>query len=164
MTGALPETLPADPDARLALLGAVLANRVEAAIPAFVTASVVRILDVWGRLDPDARVEAEAAAAAIGPDIARSVGDELRAELERSAAEQRRTPLEITARVVAAPTAILADLGIPEVVRDDLDVERHPADRYNLTPRMLSDLGDPELGPVQLAWGLAKHEALRKNR
>ncbi len=164
MTDALPETLPADPDARLALLGAVLANRVEAAVPAFVVASVARILDAWGRLDPTARAQAEAAAVEVGPDIARSVGDELRAELERSAAEQRRTPLEITARVVTAPTAILAELGIPEVVRDDLDVERHPDDRYNLTPRMLSDLGDPELGPVQLAWGLAKHEALRKNR
>jgi hypothetical protein len=53
---------------------------------------------------------------------------------------------------------------VPPVVRDEFDVRAWPDDRYSLVPRTLADLGDPDLGPLHLAWGLAKAAALRATR
>ena len=164
MTTSLPDPLPVDPRERLAVIGAVLADRVEAAIPAYVTASIERILDAWGRLDPEDCQAVIAAADRVGPAVAAQVGQRLRTELARPAPEQRVTPLEITARLVTEPTVLLQRQGIPSVVRDPQAEALHPEDAYDLVPRALTDLGDPELGPLQLAWGLAKHAALRENR
>ena len=47
------------------------------------------------------------------------------------------------------------------VVRDDFDERHEPDDVYDLAPRGVADLGDPELGPQLLAWGLAKSRVLR---
>jgi hypothetical protein len=47
------------------------------------------------------------------------------------------------------------------VQRDPFDERMLPEDRYDLAPRTLGDLGDPELAPLHLAWGLAKAEVLR---
>ena len=38
--------------------------------------------------------------------------------------------------------------GVPPVVRDPFDERAWPEDRYDLVPRTLGDLGDPELGPT----------------
>jgi hypothetical protein len=164
MTASLPEPLPHDPEQRLALLGAVLADHVEAAVPGYVVQRVEAIIDAWGRLEPDDREAALAAARVAGRTVAAEVGRDLRAELGRPAPEQRATPLEITARLVMGPTAILRDHGIPPVVRDARAEALHPEDEYDLMPRALAELGDSELGSLQLAWGLAKHAALRTDR
>ena len=71
------------------------------------------------------------------------------------------TPLQIVRMLVAAPTAVLRDAGVPGVVRDAFEERAFPEDEYDLSPRTLSDLGDPDLGPQLLAWGLAKAAVLR---
>ena len=161
MIDGLPDPLPADPDARLALIGRVMIDRVGATIPSFIARSVERIIDAWGRLDHEQRIASVRAAGASAPGAQERIVGALTAEILRPAHDQRYTPLELVSDVVAEPTAILAALGIPPVVRDARDESIHPEDRYDLTPRSLADLGDPDLGPLQLAWGLAKHEALR---
>jgi hypothetical protein len=61
-------------------------------------------------------------------------------------------------------TGVLAAAGIPPVERDAFAERAFPDDLYDVTPATLSDLGDDELGPLQLAWGLAKAKVLRAER
>ena len=79
----------------------------------------------------------------------------------RDPAAQRATPLQIVRALVFAPTGVLRDAGVPGVVRDAFEERAFPDDEYDLSPRTLSDLGDPDLGPQLLAWGLAKAAVLR---
>jgi hypothetical protein len=74
---------------------------------------------------------------------------------------QRTTPLAIVRTAYREPTAILDAAGVPPVRRDPFDERMLPEDRYDLAPRTLGDLGDPELAPLHLAWGLAKAQVLR---
>jgi hypothetical protein len=69
--------------------------------------------------------------------------------------------LEVVRTAVREPTGVLERAGVPPVVRDTFDERSWPDDRYGLVPRTLGDLGDPDLGPLQLAWGLAKAKVLR---
>lgn len=157
----LPDQLPEDPEARLALIGAVLTARVAAALPAYLEAVALRIVDVWGRLDDAARADCRAQIRAATPDEVRSVTAALTALLAMPAIEQRETPLELVRRAVAMPTAVLESFGIPAIERDGFEETNAPDDIYGLAPHALSDLGDAALGPIQLAWGLAKHHAIR---
>ena len=124
-------------------------------------AQVDRIVDAWGRLDARdlERVErgTEAASAAT---TTRVVGS-LRELFAADAAEQHATPLEVVRTAYREPTAVLASVGIPAVERDEFDERAWPDDRYGMVPRTLGDLGDPELAPLLLAWGLAKAAVLR---
>jgi hypothetical protein len=61
---------------------------------------------------------------------------------------------------VREPTAVLEDIGVPSVVRDEFEERSFPDDRYGLAPRAFADL-DETLGPLQLVWGLAKAALLR---
>jgi len=124
-------------------------------------ASVTRIVDAWGQLDADARAAALVAAeTAAGPATDRVVA-RLRELFTRDPAEQRATPLQIVRDLVEAPTAVLRAAGVPGVVRDAFEERAFPDDEYDLAPRTLGDLGDPDLGPQLLAWGLAKAAVLR---
>jgi hypothetical protein len=134
---------------------------VERCVPDWVPAQVGRILDAWGRAEPAARAEAEAAAAAAGPEVAARVAGELRDLFALDPAEQRRTPLQIVRTAVREPTAILVAAGVPPVVRDAFEERTQPEDRYGLAPRTLGDLGDPDLAPYLLVWGRSKATILR---
>jgi hypothetical protein len=141
--------------------GSAIVDGVERCGPAWVVASVTRLVDAWGRLDAEQRAAAVAAAeAASGPATAEVVA-RLRALFALDPAEQRATPLQIVRTLVAAPTAVLRAAGVPGVVRDPFEERAFPADEYDLSPRTLGDLGDPDLGPLLLAWGLAKAAVLR---
>jgi hypothetical protein len=141
-----------------------MVDRISLTIEPFVVECVARIVDAWARLADEQRLDAIAAATQAAPAIADEVTATLRAELLRPAVEQRHTPLEILAGAVETPTAILRSYAIPPVDRDPRDESIHPDDIYDLVPRRLADLGDPDLGPLQIAWGLAKHEAVRASR
>jgi hypothetical protein len=150
-----------DQSDRLAQAGAAIVSGVERCGPAWVVASVVRLLDAWGRLDAQERAAAVATAGSAGAPATARVVEQLRQLFARDPAEQRATPLQIVRNLVAAPTAVLRDAGVPGVVRDAFEARAFPDDEYDLAPRTLGDLGDPDLGPLLLAWGLAKAAVLR---
>lgn len=146
---------------RLDETAAAIVAGVEVWVPRWVQAQVTRLLDAWGRAGPEARARAEAEASDVGAEAARRVAASL-CELFATAPErQRATPLEIVRSVYREPTEVLAAAGVPPVVRDEFDERSWPDDVYGLVPATLGDLGDPDLGPLQLAWGLAKATVMR---
>jgi len=130
----------------------------------WVERSVTRILDAWGRTPPDVRAEAERDAVAAGRAATERVTAELATLFARDPDEQRSTPLELVRSAYREPTAVLAAAGVPPVERDDFAERSWPDDTYGLVIHGLGDLGDEELAPYQLAWGLAKAKVLRARR
>jgi hypothetical protein len=143
-------------------VGAAIAEHVERAIPAWVAARVAYIADAWGRLDAGARAELDARAATAGRAAGPRVAAALRALFATPVAEQRTTPLQVVRAATQDVTAVLHGVGIPPVERDAFQEAAFPDDDYGVTPASLADLGDEDLGPLQLAWGLAKARALRE--
>ena len=74
------------------------------------------------------------------------------------------TPLEIVRRAYREPTAVLAAAGVAPVERDEFAERAWPDDTYGLVVHGLGDLGDEDLAPLQMAWGLAKAKVLRARR
>jgi len=146
---------------RLADTGAAIVEGVERELPGWVVRQVERIVDAWGRLDPAARetalLEAHAASAAVGA----RVTAQLRELFAADAAAQAETPLEVVRTAYREPTAVLERAGIPPVERDAFAERAWPDDRYGLVPHSLGDLGDADLAPMLLAWGMAKAAVLR---
>jgi hypothetical protein len=149
------------PAERLDELGAVILDGVIRALPGWVERSVTRIVDAWGRAAPEVRERALVEAREAGPQVAQRVGAELAELFATPAIEQRTTPLEIVRGAVAEPTAILRRAGVGPVTRDAFDERAWPDDIYGLVPRTFGDLGDLELAPLHLAWGIAKAARLR---
>jgi hypothetical protein len=134
---------------------------VERELSGWVERSVTRILEAWGRCTPDDRARAEREAADAGRATTTRVVGELRDLLARDPEEQRSTPLEIVRRAYREPTAVLARAGIPPVERDEFAERAWPDDTYGLVVHGLGDLGDMDLAPLQMAWGMAKAKVLR---
>jgi len=159
------ELTPVEAEARgLAMLreaGDLIVAGVAREAPSWVIRSVQRLLDAWGRADDATRAAAMEAAAPAGVAAAERVGARLAQLLSTDPADQRETPLEVVRTIYEEPTAVLVDAGVPPVVRDAFDERAWPDDRYDLVPRTFGDLGDPELGPLHLAWGVAKATVLR---
>ena len=159
-----PEVQPDDEQRGLALLreaSHAIVSGVERELPGWVERSVAHILDAWGRTPTDARARAEREAVDAGRRATARVVVELRALLERDPAEQRSTPLEIVRRAYREPTEVLAAAGVPPVERDEFAERAWPDDTYGLVVHGLGDLGDEDLAPLQMAWGLAKSKVLR---
>jgi hypothetical protein len=150
--------------ARLDETAAAIVAGVEQQVPGWVHSQVVRLLDAWGRAPAEARVRAEAQSVYAGAAAARRIVDELRALFAVDPTEQQATPLEIVRTAYREPTAVLAAAGVPPIVRDEFDERAWPDDIYGLVPRTLGDLGDPELAPLHLAWGMAKATVIRARR
>ena len=146
---------------RLADAGAAIVDGVERELPGWVEREVERIVDAWGRLDPAARdatsCDGRAAGAAAGARVAARLRDLFAAD----AAAQTSTPLEVVRTAYREPTAVLERAGIPPVQRDAFEERAWPDDRYGLVPHSLGDLGDADLAPLLLAWGMAKAAVLR---
>ena len=159
------ELPPDEAEARgLALLeqtGAAIVAGVAREAPGWAVANVQRLLDAWGAAEPAARAGALAAAPAAGRAATERVVASLQALLALDPGEQRSTPLEVVRTLYREPTAVLVDAGVPDVVRDQFAERSWPEDRYGLVPATLGDLGDPDLGPLHLAWGMAKAAVLR---
>jgi hypothetical protein len=119
---------------------------------------VVRtVLEVAGPAGADLADDARRAGDAA---TARVVG-QLRALFGAPPEQQRSTPLEIVRTLRHEATAVLAGGGVPAVERDPFEVRSFPDDVYGIVPRSLVDLGDEELGPLLLAWGMGKALAIR---
>ena len=139
---------------------AILAG-VAAVLPAWFAGRVAFIADAWGRLDAPARASLDAAASDAAVMTTTRVTDALSVLFGTEAAAQRTTPLEIVRTAAVDVADVLREAGIPPVERDAFDERAFPDDAYGVTPSSLSDLGDDDLGPLQLAWGLAKARVLR---
>jgi hypothetical protein len=122
------------------------------------------IADAWGRLDDDTRARLDADAVTAGDAAGARVVESLRDFFATPPAEQRTTPLEIVRTATREVTAVLSAAGIPPVERDEFAERAFPDDHYDVTPATLADLGDDDLGPLQLAWGLAKAKVLRADQ
>ena len=142
---------------------AILAG-VERELAGWVERSVVHILDAWGRTTTDVREQAERDARGAGDAATERVVGELRALFALDPEEQRATPLEIVRGAYVEPTGVLATVGIPPVERDEFAERAWPGDTYGLVVHGLGDLGDDDLAPLQMAWGLAKAKVLRARR
>ena len=165
--GGEPDSEPSSESAaleRLRQAGDAIVTGVDAQLPAWVVAQVCRILDAWGRADDATRARAEADAVDAGSRAAARVTAELRDLFALDPAEQRVTPLEIVRSAVREPTGILVTAGVPPIDRDAFAERSFPDDRYGLVPVTLGDLGDEELGPLQLVWGMAKAAVLEARR
>lgn len=150
--------------ARLEETAAAIVAGVEVWVPRWVQAQVARLLDAWGRVSADARGQAEAHAGEAGKAAARRIATALRELFATAPERQRVTPLEIVRSAYREPTEVLVAAGVPPVARDEFDERSWPDDVYGLVPRTLGDLGDPELAPLHLAWGLAKATVVRARR
>ena len=144
--------------------GTAIIAGVERCLPGWVEREVDRILDAWGRLAPAARERAREEATAAGVAATQRVSEALAQLLAADPAEQTATPLEIVRTAYREPTQLLVSLGVPPVVRDAFDERAWPDDRYGLVPRSLGELGDDQLAPLHLAWGLAKARAMRPDQ
>lgn len=146
---------------RLSVASDAIVAGVAAHLPSYLASETARVLDAWGRLSaPErARVDAELAAA-VEAATARVVAG-LQSLFGVDPAEQGATPLELVRGATREPTDVLRAAGVAPVVRDEFDERHWPDDDYGLTPRAVGDLGDPQLGPELLAWGLAKARVLR---
>lgn len=163
MTGTTPDD-EARASARLAETGSAIVAGVEAQTPKWAHDQVERLLDAWGRAPADARARAEAESATAGEAAAGRIVAELRALFALDPEKQGATPLEIVRTVYREPTVVLEAAGVPPVLRDEFDERAWPDDVYGLVPRTLGDLGDPDLGPLHLAWGMAKAAVIRARR
>jgi len=163
VTAAAPEDA-ARAVARLEETGVAIVGGVERQVPGWVQTQVERLLDAWGRAPAEIRVRAEAQSVEAGTAATRRIVDQLRALFAVDPTRQHATPLEIVRTVYREPTAVLAAAGVPPIVRDEFDERAWPDDVYGLVPRTLGDLGDPELAPLHLAWGMAKATVVRARR
>ena len=147
-------------DQRLVASSEALVDGVRRALPGWAERSADGLLRAWGRLADDRAREVVAQARAAGEAAARRVAGELGELLALDPAEQRATPLEVIRTAVVEPTAVLAEAGLPDVVRDPFEERAWPDDRFGLVPRTLKDL-DPDLAAIHFAWGVAKAAVLR---
>jgi hypothetical protein len=146
--------------ARLEEASTALLDGVGRALPPWAARTADTLLSAWGAVDPERQREVVAAVRAAGEVAARRVAAELAELFARDPGQQRATPLEIIRTAVVEPTAVLAEAGMPDVVRDPFEERAWPRDRFGLVPRTLRDL-DPDLAAVHFAWGVAKAAVLR---
>ena len=147
---------PADDDAAaFARYGEQLAEALVAALPGWVDRCIRRRLVAPPTEAQLARI-ADAQAAAV-----EAVAEPLFALVRAPLARQRSNPLAVARRAARFPTDVLADLGVPIVVRDPFDARILPDDVYALSPATFADI-DPELAEIGIVWGAAKaHVHLR---
>jgi hypothetical protein len=147
--------------ALMAQASAAIAEGVEGLAAGWVTRVVADLVDAWGGLEPAAREATLEAARRAGAEGAARVNADLRSLFATDPAEQRTTPLEIVRSLRFEATAVLEAAGVPEVERDPFDRRSFPDDLYGIVPRSLADLGDEDLAPMLMAWGLGKARVLR---
>ena len=141
-----------DPGTQLAEYALALAEGIEAALEAWVVRCVERLVVAWSGSSSE---KIAAASHVVGATTAADVGAELRRLLATDIDEQWTTPLDLVRSAVRYPTALLVELGVPPVERDEFSVRRFPLDIYALAPASFADL-DPSLAEIGIVWGAAK--------
>lgn len=117
----------------------------------------IEIASAWlGKTSPDLAAALGAASDAATMRVAKEI-EEL---LSQDPQEQRSTPQSILRGCHLEPGQVLARLGVPEVERGAFEDRTLPEDKWSLAPNDLGEISQ-ELGPLLLAWGLAKATVLR---
>ena len=129
-----------------------LADAIEAAIPAWVTGSVKRVM---AGQSATMTLEIRRAADAAASEAQATTGAAIRALLARDIDDQPSTPLTILRKAVSSPTRVLQAAGMSPVRRDRFAERAFPDDVYDLTPASLADI-DPGLTDLGISWGAAK--------
>jgi len=157
-----------DPAASAARGAALMASSATAIIDgvrthaaAYALRRATEILDAWAGEPAEGRDVTGTKLLDAAAVAAQRVLDELEQLLAADPAEQRYTPLEIVRTLRREPSEVLAAAGVPPIVRDPFEERALPDDPYGLAARSLADLGDTELGPMLLAWGVGKATVLR---
>jgi hypothetical protein len=145
----------------LAAYAAALADAIQAAIPAWVTRSVHRVLADQGiALDAELSASLDVAARAAQADG----GSRARALLSTDIDRQWGNPLSVLRQLVRFPTAVLREARARPVPRDEFAERNFPDDVYDLTPASFADV-DPALHEPGIVWGAAKaHVHLARRR
>ena len=147
--------------ARMAEAGALISAGVERCAPGWTERVVSERTDQWGQLAAGQRDALRADAQQAGERAAARVAAELRVFFALDASQQRTTPLAIVRTLRVEATDVLTRAGVPPVARDPYEVRAFPDDIYGIVPHAIADLGDEDLGPALLAWGLGKAAVLR---
>ncbi len=147
---------------QLTQVGRLIVAGVERALPTYLARRVEGMLDAWGGVTdvdrrPEITAQAQASAALATARVVAALEDLLALDPD----EQRATPLQIVRTAVREPTALLLDLGMPEVVRDEHDERSWPDDVYGLGIVTFADLDDDDLAPLHLMWGVAKATVMK---
>lgn len=155
---------PASDDAeRFASYGEDLVAAVEQALRPWVERTIREVALRQG--GPDAvtdRLSADAAGAADATE--REVLPALRALVQADAEAQRVNPLQLLRDGVRHATAVLAAHDIAPVLRDRMQQQTLPQDRYDLAPATWADI-DPALVEPGIRWSAAKaHVILARRR
>ena len=150
--------------AQLAWTGEHIVAGVERALPGWARRRVVALLEAWGEARPDVLAAAGAAAESAGAAAADRIVVELRPLLALDPEQQPVTPLQIVRTAYREPAAVLRAHGVAPIVRDEFAERAWPDDDYGLVPDTFADLGDDDLAPMHLAWGVAKATVVRARR
>jgi hypothetical protein len=142
----------------------LLFDTVAATLPTWLRRVVADRATGWfGRLD-------EETAARLAPLVDDAVErarvavlDELAVFLALDVDEQRTNPLAVLRRAVRFPTEVLAELGVPHVVRDEFAERAFPDDVYGLGPATWGDI-HPDLHEPGLLWGAWKAKTVFERR
>ena len=150
-----------EPRSELDQYAGALSDAIEAALPGWVVTCVERVMVAWSGSCSE---QILTASRTVGERAAEDIGAEVRRLVAADVDEQWTTPLEIVRSAVRYPTAVLAELGVPPVERDDFSISRFPEDVYDLSPASLADV-DPDLAEPAIVWGAAKaFEHKRRHR
>lgn len=158
---ATPDNPSPTDDELLAGHAAILAKGIEQALPLWVVRCVVDRAEAWR---PGSSRPLLPAAEAAGRLAAEEVGSQVRALLSLDVDRQPTGPLAVVRTAVRYPAGVLAEAGVPEVVRDEFHERAFPEDGYDLAPASFADL-HPDLHEPGLVWGAAKaHVVLARRR
>lgn len=148
--------------AALADRAAALADAIDRVLGPWLVRVVGERWQDWSGSAPSPALRA--AAEAAGEQAREAIVPELRALLAADVDAQRANPLAIVRRAVGPATAVLAEAGVPHVVRDAHAERIFPDDVYDLSPGSFADL-DPSVHQPGLEWGAAKaHVVLARRR
>lgn len=149
-----------DDAARLAAAAEMLTAAVDRTVPAWIERLVTERLSAWlGTVNA-----AQAAAAAAAGQAARDeVVPTMRALLETDVDAQPTNPLSVLRQATVHAHRVLADAGVPPVVRDDFAERAFPDDDYGLVPASWDDI-DPSLTEPGITWSAAKAFVFKARR
>lgn len=141
-----------DPEDEVARRAEELAAGIDAAVAGWVVRCVeARMIDWSGEVPDEIRRQAEVAGEEARAEVSPKITGLLRTDID----DQQVPPLSILRDAVRHPTRVLADAGVPPIVRDEVDERLLPHDHYGLAPANFADI-DPRLHEPGLAWGAAK--------